>query len=687
MDKANTDNATTAGHVSRRQVLGAAAFAGAASVLAGCGSGGDGGASDGQQGDAATGKGSELKPLAKPSSFTEAPMLAALVKEGKLPPLEERLPQNPFVIPHRWVKRGKFGGGIKMTLAQSADWAAYQYWYGPAFVRFQNDGLDIGPGLAESFEMSADAREWTFNFRKGLKWSDGKDWTTDDIMYWWDDLVTNEQHPSSPPDSTRDGKDNVAKVTAPDKYTLKLTFNEPAPATLERICADSRNQTLWMQPKHYASQFHPKYNKQIKGDDANWVARHEQKVLWNMNPDCPSMNGFRVSAFKDGQTTLMERNPYYYCVTKEGDQLPYPDHIQWLVTTDPQVRNLQIASGKFDYVHCAHTAITLADFQSLKASESSGKNIVHTWDSGSGTGSITFFNFDNPEENYRKLLADKNFRMALSHAFNRPEAKKTLYFEQGDLTSGTLSPKGKTHVVNEEAKQVYQQWRDAWLEYDVDKAKQLLDEAGVKDTDGDGFREFPDGGKITLQLDYPADTSQEHIAKSQQLKRDWEAVGIAVRILPSAPTTFGDRWGRGDMFAHAAWEVGDCQPLLYAGWVVFVAPDHWAPLHGTAYSMKLSAPDTLTSKSQLDKPPWKRDPPFAVAADDLPLSPVFTKLQGLLDQARVETDTTKQMSLLWDIYKVHIDEGPFFYGSSTTTHGRWCSTRICATFRGARTSR
>jgi len=211
-------------------------------------------------------------------------------------------------------------------------------------------------------------------------------------------------------------------------------------------------------------------------------------------------------------------------------------------------------------------------------------------------------------------------------------------------------------------KEIYQQWRDAWLEYDVDKAKQLLDEAGVKDTDGDGFREFPDGGKITLQLDYPADTSKEHISKSQQLKRDWEAVGIAVRILPSAPTTFGDRWGRGDMFAHAAWEVGDCQPLLYAGWVVPVAPDHWAPLHGTAYSMKLSAPDTLTSKSQLDKPPWKRNPPFAVAADDLPLSPVFTKLQGLLDQARVETDTTKQMSLLWDIYKVHIDEGPFFYG-------------------------
>lgn len=604
-----------------------------------------------------------MNPLAKPDTLTEAPMLADMVNAGDLPPLEERIPENPFVIPHRWVQRGKYGGGLKMTLSDTDDGAGYQYWYGPAFVRFQNDGLDIGPGMAEKWEVSEDATEWTFTFRKGLKWSDGEPWTTADIMYWWEDMVINEQHSAGPPNSTRDGRDNVAKVTAPDDYTLKLTFEEPAPATLQRICADSRNQTSWQAPKHYASKFHPKYNKDISDKNSDWQAKHDEILRWNKNPDCPVMNGFRCKSVKEGQTTILERNPYYYCVTKDGDQLPYPDHIQWLIASDPQVRNLQIVSGKFDYVHCAHTAITLADYQSLKNSEEQGKNLVYTWDSGSGTGSITFFNFDHQDENYRKILADQNFRAGLSHAINRPEAKKTIYFEQGELTSGTLSPKGQSFVINDDAKKVYEDWRDAWLEYDVDKAKELLDASGAVDTDGDGFREFPGGGgKITLELDYPSDTSKEHVSKSNQLKRDWNAVGIDVKINPTAPTTYGDRWGRGLLFSNAAWEVGDCQPLLYAGWVVPVQKDHWAPLHGQAYSMKLSDPKALTDKDQLSKSPWKRNPPFAVESDNLPLGKTFGKLQELLDAARIETDATKQMSLLWDIYKLHISDGPFFYG-------------------------
>jgi hypothetical protein len=72
MDNATKDNS---GDVSRPQVLDAAAVMGAAAVLAGCGGHGNGGATEGQQGDTAGGKGSELKPLAKPAKFTEAPIL------------------------------------------------------------------------------------------------------------------------------------------------------------------------------------------------------------------------------------------------------------------------------------------------------------------------------------------------------------------------------------------------------------------------------------------------------------------------------------------------------------------------------------------------------------------------------------------------------------------------------------
>ncbi len=375
------------------------------------------------------------------------------------------------------------------------------------------------------------------------------------------------------------------------------------------------------------------------------------------------MTGWRVKSFKDGQTTMWERNPYYYCVTKDGDQLPYLDHVQWLVTPDPQVQKVQITTGKFDYVHGPHSSLVLADYQQLKAAESGGKIQVYTWDSGSGTGSVTFFNHDHPDDKLRELLGKKDFRIALSHAYNRPEAKKTIYFEQGELTSGTLGTKGASFLVNDEAKKVYAQWRDAWIEFDQDKAKQLLDALDVKDTDGDGFREYPGGGtKISLTLDYPSDTSKEHISKATQLARDWNAVGIQTKLNPTAPTTFGDRWGNGQLMTTNAWEASDCFPVTFPGWVVPVDTSHWAPLRGQAYAMKVASPEVLSDEAQLAKTPWRRTPPFAVPDDDFPGSDVVAKLQEIVDTALVELDETKRLAANWDIYKVHIDEGPFLIG-------------------------
>ena len=273
-------------------------------------------------------------------------MLADLVKAGKLPKVEDRLPENPYVVPHNWVTKGQVrrhhphdASRRRRTTRSSSTM------YGPSFTRFLNDGLDIGPGLAEKWEVSADQKEFTFHFRKGLKWSDGEPWTTEDVMYWWEDMVLNEQQSDSPPDPTRDGKAEVATITAPDDYTLKLTFKNPAPFTMERITTWVKGSMLggrWSVPKHYIKQFHPKYNKAISAKDGAWATLHDQKLFWITNPDCPTMTGWRVKSYKSGQTTLWERNPYYYCVSKDGDQLPYLDQVQWLVTTDPQVQKLQI---------------------------------------------------------------------------------------------------------------------------------------------------------------------------------------------------------------------------------------------------------------------------------------------------------------------------------------------------------
>ncbi len=472
--------------LSRRQLLVSTAVAGAGTMLiAACGGSGDSGGSSASNSAAAGsggGKGDAKEALPKPAKFQQAPSLDDAVKAGTLPKVEDRLPENPYVMAHNWLGRGKYGGLLKSTTNDTTSAALYEYTYGYSFLRYLNDGQDIGAGLAESWEINADATVITFHFRKGLKWSDGQPWTTADIMYWWNDMVLNPDHTDSPPDDVRDGKDKVAKVTAPDDMTLVLTFQSPAPVAVERIAAYVSGTTIgprWHAPMHYAKQFHPKYNKSID-PKSTWQTKHDQKLLWNMNPDCPTMVGYKCAKYSEGRAVYWERNPYYYGVTKDGDQLPYIDKWQWICTVDPQVQKLAMAAAKIDYVHCRHWPVTLADFSTFKKAEANGGLKVLTWDTGSGTGSITFFNFDTPDEDLRNLLAEKDFRLALSYAFNRPLARKAIYFETGELTTGTLSPKGVSFQVNDQAKQIYAQWRDSAIKYDPDQAKKLLDGLGVE---------------------------------------------------------------------------------------------------------------------------------------------------------------------------------------------------------------
>jgi len=95
----------------------------------------------------------------------------------------------------------------------------------------------------------------------------------------------------------------------------------------------------------------------------------------------------------------------------------------------------------------------LSDFSTFKKAEAKGGLKVLTWESGNGTGSLTFFNFDTQDDDLRNLLAEKDFRLALSYAFNRPLARKSIYFETGELTTGTLSPKGISFQIDDESEE------------------------------------------------------------------------------------------------------------------------------------------------------------------------------------------------------------------------------------------
>ena len=659
---------TETGGISRRSFLRLSSVAAAGTLLAACGGGGTGGSS----GSAGTGGGGPTgglaanktdiqyaKGLTYSGKYHEAPALAAMVKQGKLPPVEQRLPEHPYVVPHDWVTQGKYGGTMRWVCSDTTDGATggnvLGSMYGHSPVRWLKDGQAIGPGLAESWEANKDLTVWTYHFRKGLKWSDGTPWTVDDILFWWQDIVGEPALHSTAPQELRSGKGTAAQMLKVDDHTLQVKYDSPTPLAADQAArAVKRGSGAdWMQPKHFMSQFHIKYNKGL--DPKTWAAAFLDKTHWWKIPGSPTMTGWKLKEYKAGQFSVWDRNPFYYGIDRWGNQLPYMDGLTNSNVQDAQVMRLEIQQGKVDYVDGYHIGLTLADVSPIKSTQGQNDLNLLFWDSGSGTASMWFFNQDYQDPKLRALFRNTAFRQAMSLAYNRDNARKVIYYNQGEATTGTMSPKAAEFQVAQ-GPRVYKQWRDAYVAYDPGKAKQLLDSIGVKLPAGAQWRTQPDGSPLEITLDYPANTSQEHITKNELLAKDWQAIGINARANPITPTSFGTQWGAGQLQTTTAWEVGngtDC--LTYANWLVPFDNARWAPLQGEYLLLQ----GTPAGNTQNDVDPWKRTPP-RLAPD--PGGPV-DRLWKLYQQGRLEPDFMKRVQIVWQIMKIHIQEGPFFSGT------------------------
>jgi peptide/nickel transport system substrate-binding protein len=650
----------------RTFLLGSAAAAGAA-VLTACGGGGnsdDPGSGSGGTTGASTGKGSSKTPLAKPAAFQESPLLKAQSDAGTIPKLVDRLPDEPYVVPHNWVQRGKYGGRMSMNITGTSGGDASsvgELWYSFGMLRFLNDGQDVGPGVVTKWTSNADASTWTFTIRKGLKWSDGSAVTTADVLFWWNDMANYEDYtPESVPDEGKSGKGTICKLAATDDLTFTMKFDSPAPLTADRMAmwtnGPGGNGPTWIVPSKYAKQFHPKYNPKVPKSWASTGGLWQQNVTYKQSPKCPTLTPFKLVKYNEGRSLTWERNPFAYEVTKDGDQLPYMDGVSMTAVQDPQVGKVQITAGKVDYSHGGFNGLILADVSTLMKNKEKSNIDVYLWDSGSGTGSIFFLSQDYFEKKYRDLFRKPEFRQALSLSFDRATAKKAIYFQTGEPTTGTLSPKAAEYLVNDEGKAAFATWRDSYVKLDVAKAKELLDGLGLKDTNNDGFREFADGSKLTLRIDRPADASDEHIAKDNQLLANWKAVGIQVRINPVPPVSFDDNWKAGKYMCHSNWEVGDGpNHLLYPQWMLPMEYSRWAPLQGQMYA----SIGTKAFTSEADVDPWKRHPPRVMPEKGGDIE----KLWKLYDSTKVEPDEVKRTSTVWEMIKIHVSSGPYFQGT------------------------
>jgi peptide/nickel transport system substrate-binding protein len=220
-----------------------------------------------------------------------------MVKAGKLPPVEQRLPADPLVVPVV-EKTGQYGGVWRRAFLGPADFNNYVRVVYDALFRFSPDGAKIEPKIAESAEPSADFKTWTIKLRKGSKWSDGQPFTADDILFWYNDVLLNKELTPSLPGWIKNPDGTAAKVEKVDEETVRFTYASPATLFLVAVAnQDGADRTFAMfLPAHYLKKFHPAYAAKADIDKAvqaagfkSWVELFANKNAPPENPERPTM--------------------------------------------------------------------------------------------------------------------------------------------------------------------------------------------------------------------------------------------------------------------------------------------------------------------------------------------------------------------------------------------------------------
>ena len=590
--------------------------------------------------------------------FNEAPMLAAMVAAGTLPPVDERLPSEPLVIePYNEI--GQYGGTWHRfdTSSSGSHFVMAMYAYSP--VHWVQDGLDKRPGLAQGWDNNEDKTEWTLYLREGAKWSDGDAFTADDFMFWWNDMVLNEEHSDVPPDYMKSA-DAVTAVTKMDDYTLHFAFSDPSPLFLDRLAMWPNgtipgNEKLFV-PEHYLRQFHPDYS------DEETFEVLDEKLNWPSNPDAPVLNPWMPVQYDPGTRLLLDRNPYYYAVDTAGNQLPYIDSVDMTYVENLEVSKLRVIAGEQEICGRPCRYQPLSELSVFRDAEATVGLKTYLWDQGGGASFLLYPNWTHQDPQKRALYRNRDFRLGLSHAIDREKIQKIVYFGTGELTTGTMSPKAIEFTADETGKDLYRQWRDLGVAFDLDLANQLLDASGAVDADGDGFRDLPGGDELTLRIDCSAG-GLENKANAQNVeivKEGWEAAGLRVQVNAVPDEQLGVMQDNSEFDIRSCWGLGDGPNfLVFPNWVIPVDNNRWAPLYGAWYKVI----GTEKEGTELDQDPLDRNPPREEpGAGD----PVW-RLWELYNAARVEPDDATRLALSQDIIRVHVADGPFVIGTVANT--------------------
>lgn len=478
--------------------------------------------------------------------FSANPEIEALNAQIKgnpdLPPLADRIPAEPLVvIPYDSV--GQYGGELNVlsnaTEAGTSDFLSVRH---VSLMRYSDDLQTIVPNVAKSWEWNDDFTQLTIKLREGHKWSDGAPFTSADIVFYHDNLMLDTNIFETPKDYITVAGEPMT-IEAPDDTTVIFNLPAPKPGLVAHFAT---HYSQPFQPKHFLGQFHPDVNPDAdayaqslgfeNGYDA--ILAYYGNSDWTDTPTpmlsrADIVDGLPKATYPTLESHIyisdttegrkLVANPYFFQVDPTGQQLPYISTQDELYINDNEVRILKLVNGEVDY---KSQSLQLASAPLLLENQEKGDYTIHL--RPEITQSVFGFNVTHEDEAKRAVFSDLSFREAMSVAINREELNEIGFFGQGTPQQYVgFSPLPEF---------VDQNWLQYKAEYDPDAANAALDALGMADTDGDGFRELPNGDKLVLNLNF---STQGVAGQTVELvAQNWADVGIQSVVKEVTPDEY-----------------------------------------------------------------------------------------------------------------------------------------------------
>ena len=473
-----------------------------------------------------------------PAKYSEAPMLAAQVAAGKLPPVEERVGPEPLVMrPTHEV--GKYGGTWHRGFIGPNDGAngVRAIWH-DRLLYWNTEGTEIVPNMAHSCIPSDDGKTNVFTLRQGHRWSDGAPFTADDFMFWFESLYSNKAVIPAPRQQmlvegtpvTMQKIDDTHIAWVSEKPYWLLCESQSLEQAIGGHARMGRSGMGGFAPTHYLQQFHPDFVGQAKADELakaagfdDWGVHIKAKNSAYHNDELPQIAAWTMTVPITQPTWEFQRNAYSIWMDEAGNQLPYIDYIVMTVGESLEVLNLRAIAGEYDSM-ARHMDLQKLPVFLENQEKGEYKPRLDVMRHGGDAYVCPNLNYDADPE-IEKWITNVDFRRALSMGIDRDKVNEVFFLNLG--TPGSMAPvEGSLYSPGPD-----EVFRSMWSTHDLETANTILDSIGLDKRDSQGFRLRTDGSgdRLTIAMDTYL-SFMSYVQLGEMIKEHWKDIGIDLEV-------------------------------------------------------------------------------------------------------------------------------------------------------------